>query len=84
MLSLGSLVINPAAHRVTKAGETVKLTPTEFELLRFLASHRGRVLTHRQILTKIWGPAHMEDVAYLRVFIGQLRQKIEDHPANRP
>jgi len=46
-----------------------------------LAGHAGRVLTHRQILTKIWGPAHVEDVAYLRVFIGQLRQKIEVSPS---
>jgi two-component system, OmpR family, KDP operon response regulator KdpE len=80
-LSLGALLIDPVAHRVTKSGEIIKLTPTEFELLSFLASHSGRVLTHRQILTKVWGPAHVEDVAYLRVFIGQLRQKIESNPS---
>lgn len=79
-LSLGPLLIDPAAHRVTKSGEPVKLTPTEFDLLSFLAAHPGRVLTHRQILAKVWGPAHVEDVAYLRVFIGQLRQKIESNP----
>jgi two-component system, OmpR family, KDP operon response regulator KdpE len=79
--TLGTLMIDRAAHRVVRNGETIKLTPTEFELLNLLALHVGRVLTHRQILTKVWGPAHAEDVAYLRVFIGQLRQKIEDNPA---
>ena len=59
----------------------IKLTPKEFDLLVLLVSHVDRVLTHRQILTTIWGPAHVEDVAYLRVFIGQLRQKIEANPA---
>lgn len=79
-LRLGSLVIDPVAHRVARGGEAIKLTPTEFGLLVLLATHAGRVLTHRQILTRIWGPAHVEDVAYLRVFIGQLRQKIEENP----
>lgn len=79
--TLGTLTIDRAAHRVVRNGESIKLTPTEFELLNLLALHVGRVLTHRQILTKVWGPAHTEDVAYLRVFIGQLRQKIEDNPA---
>ncbi len=56
----------------------LKLTPKEFELLSFLARHAGQVLTHRQILTAVWGPAHTEDTQYLRVYIGQLRQKIEE------
>lgn len=81
MIHLGPLVIDVAAHRVSRADEVIKLTPTEFELLTLLAAHAGRVLTHRQILTKVWGPAHAEDIAYLRVFIGQLRQKIEENPA---
>lgn len=80
-LRLGALTIDTAAHRVSRHGETIRLTPTEFELLVLLASHAGRVLTHRQILSRIWGPAHVEDVAYLRVFIGQLRQKVEANPA---
>jgi two-component system KDP operon response regulator KdpE len=67
---------------VTRAGAEVKLTPKEFELLSFLARHAGRVLTHRQILTAVWGPAHTEDTQYLRVYIGQLRQKIEQSPDN--
>ena len=80
-LRLGPLVIDPDAHRITRGEEVIKLTPTEFKLLEMLARHPGRVLTHRQILAKVWGAAHTEDVAYLRVFIGQLRQKIEDNPA---
>ena len=58
----------------------MKLTPKEFELLSFLARHAGKVLTHRQILTAVWGPAHGQDTQYLRVYIGHLRQKIEDKP----
>ena len=80
-IHLGPLAIDIAAHRVSRADVVIKLTPTEFELLTLLATHAGRVLTHRQILTKVWGPAHTEDIAYLRVFIGQLRQKIEENPA---
>lgn len=81
-LSLGPLQIDRTAHRVVKSGQVIKLTPKEFELLGLLAAHTGRVLTHRQILKEIWGAAHVEDVAYLRVFIGQLRQKIEDRPSD--
>lgn len=78
---LGELAIDLRTRRVTVAGATVKLTPKEFDLLALLASHPGRVMTHRQILTKIWGPAHVEDTPYLRVFIGQLRAKIETDSA---
>jgi len=80
-LRLGPVVIDPAAHRVEVDGRPVRLTPKEFDLLTLLAQYPGRVLTHRQILTRLWGPAHVEDVAYLRVFIGQLRQKIEAKPS---
>ena len=62
--------------------EAIRLTPREFDLLAELARHAGRVLTHRHLLQKVWGPAHGEDVAYLRVFIGQLRQKIERDPGD--
>ena len=78
---IGSLKIDVDAHTVLRNTEGIRLTPTEFELLTLLARNSGRVLTHRQILTKIWGPAHAENLAYLRVFIGQLRQKVEDNPA---
>ena len=67
-------------HRVTRAGSEIKLTPKEFELLDCLARHAGKVMTHRQLLTAVWGPAHAEDTQYLRVYIGQLRQKIEEDP----
>ena len=77
---VGSLEIDAVRHRVTRARIEIKLTPKEFELLSFLARHAGRVLTHKQILTAVWGPAHTEDTQYLRVYIGQLRQKIEERP----
>jgi two-component system KDP operon response regulator KdpE len=75
-LILDTLVIDPVTHRVTIDGTPVPLTRREHALLLLLARNRGRVLTHRQILTAIWGHAHTEDVAYLRVYIGQLRRKL--------
>ena len=65
---------------VTRDGVPVKLTPKEYDLLTILFRNAGRVVTHRQILTAVWGPAHTEDTQYLRVFIGQLRAKIERDP----
>jgi two-component system KDP operon response regulator KdpE len=62
-------------------GRDVRLTPTEFKLLAFLVRHAGKVLTHQQILKEVWGPTHARDVQYLRVYAGQLRQKIEAEPA---
>jgi two-component system KDP operon response regulator KdpE len=59
----------------------VRLTPTEFKLLAFLVRHAGKVLTHQQILKEVWGPTHASDVQYLRVYAGQLRQKLEPDPA---
>lgn len=79
LLRVGTVEIDSVRHRVTRDGTEVRLTPKEFELLSFLARHAGRVLTHRQILTAVWGPAHTEDTQYLRVYVGQLRQKIEEH-----
>jgi two-component system KDP operon response regulator KdpE len=80
LVRVGSLEVDAVRHRATRAGGELKLTPKEFELLLFLAKHAGRVVTHTQILTAVWGIAHAEDTHYLRVYIGQLRQKIEDHP----
>ena len=80
LLRVGAVEIDAVRHRVTRASAEIKLTPKEFELLSFLARHAGRVLTHKQILTAVWGPAHVEDTQYLRVYVGQLRQKIEDRP----
>ncbi len=65
-------------HRASRAGQELKLTPKEFELLSFLARHAGKVITHKQILAAVWGPAHTEDTQYLRVYVGHLRQKIEE------
>ena len=59
----------------------VRLTPTEFKLLALLVKHAGRVLTHQQVLREVWGPTHVRDVQYLRVYAGQLRQKLEADPA---
>ncbi|MGD9805583.1 MAG: response regulator [Hyphomicrobiaceae bacterium] len=73
----GDLVIDIAAHSVMRSGKPIKLTPKEFELLVILVRNAERVVTHRQILTAVWGPAHCEDLQYLRVFIGQLRQKLK-------
>lgn len=72
----GGLVVDIAAHTVKCDGQPVRLTPKEFDLLAVLVRHAGRVVTHGQILTAVWGPAHTHDVQYLRVFIGQLRQKL--------
>ncbi|MGE0022445.1 MAG: response regulator [Hyphomicrobium sp.] len=79
-LKAGTLEVDIPAHRVTRDGKPVKLTPKEFELLATLVRSAGRVLTHRQLLTAVWGPAHAEDLQYLRVFIGQLREKLEASP----
>ena len=67
---------------VTRDGAPVKLTPKEYDLLATLFRNAGRVVTHRQILSAVWGPAHTEDTQYLRVFIGQLRAKIERDPTS--
>jgi two-component system KDP operon response regulator KdpE len=80
VLRLGELEIDNVRHRVTRADKEIKLTPKEFELLSLLARHAGTVITHRQVLAAVWGPAHTEDTQYLRVYVGHLRQKIEDDP----
>jgi two-component system KDP operon response regulator KdpE len=77
----GGLCIDFVKRSVTKNGVAVKLTPKEYDLLTRLARRAGCLLTHRQILTAVWGPAHQNDTQYLRVFIGQLRAKIEDDPS---
>jgi two-component system, OmpR family, KDP operon response regulator KdpE len=80
VLRVGNLEVDAVRHRATRSGTEIKLTPKEFELLSFLARHAGRVLTHKQILAAVWGPAHTEDTQYLRVYVGQLRQKFEENP----
>lgn len=80
---VGDLVVDLARREVTLAGAAVKLSPKEYELLRLLVQHAGKVITQRQLLETVWGPAHVEDSQYLRVYIGQLRQKLGDN-ATRP
>jgi two-component system KDP operon response regulator KdpE len=77
----GDLEIDLLRRLVIRAGEPVRLTPKEYELLARLVEADGKVLTHRALLTAIWGPAHVEDLPYLRVLVGQLRQKLEAEPA---
>jgi two-component system KDP operon response regulator KdpE len=73
----GDVVIDLPRRLVTRRGEPVRLSPKEYDLLAKLAEADGKVLTHKELLVSLWGPAHVEDTQYLRVFIGQLRQKIE-------
>ena len=81
-LSMGDVVIDLDKRLITKAGAAVKLSPKEFDLLARLALSPGKVLTHKELLVSVWGVAHAEDTQYLRVFVGQLRQKLEDDPSN--
>ena len=76
------LVIDTVRRLVSRDEEAIRLTPKEYDLLTLLARHAGRVVTHKTLLTSVWGPAHGEDLHYLRVFIGQLRQKIERDPTH--
>jgi two-component system, OmpR family, KDP operon response regulator KdpE len=82
-LVFGSLEVDLANHMARKNNEIVKLTSTEFSLLALLAKNQGRVLTHQFILKEIWGMGYLEQTQYLRVFMAQLRKKIEDEP-NKP
>jgi two-component system KDP operon response regulator KdpE len=80
VVTTGDLVIDLARHVVTRAGLEVKLTATEFKLLAYLVSNIGRVLTHQSILIHVWGPAEADRVEYLRVYMRQLRKKLETDP----
>jgi two-component system, OmpR family, KDP operon response regulator KdpE len=75
-----NLVVDLATRRVTVNGREIKLTATEYDLLRLLVRHAGKVLTHRQILREVWGTGHDDDTHYLRVYIAHLREKIEANP----
>jgi len=76
------LEVDLSQHVVKRLGEIVKLTRTEYELLAYLVSHHGKVLTHKELLHNVWGPEYGEESEYVRVFINQLRRKIEDDPSN--
>jgi two-component system KDP operon response regulator KdpE len=81
ILTFGELTVDLAHRNVILKGEDVKLTPTEYEILKYLALQAGRVVTHGQLLRAIWGPNYQEETQYLRVYIGQLRRKIEADPS---
>jgi two-component system KDP operon response regulator KdpE len=81
ILESGSLTIDLSNHIVRKNNELLKLTSTEFSLLALLARNEGRVLTHQYILKEIWGMGYIQQTQYLRVFIAQLRKKVEDDPS---
>ncbi len=83
LINFGNLQIDLAARTVKKNNDTVKLTATEYALLALFAKNEGRVLTHQYLLKEIWGPGYINQSQYLRVFIAQLRKKIETD-ANRP
>jgi two-component system KDP operon response regulator KdpE len=76
----GDLVVDFASRRVTRGGQPVRLTATEYALLRLFIQHAGKVLTHRHILREIWGPEHEDDTQYLRVYMTRLREKLETNP----
>jgi two-component system KDP operon response regulator KdpE len=82
VLRFDGLELDLAAHRVSRDGSEVRLTPTEYELLRALARNRGRLLTHRALLGEVWGHAYEEDTQTLRVHIANLRRKIEPDPSS--
>lgn len=82
ILRFGDLVIDLAAHIVTRGGVDARLTRKEFDVLSMLAQNAGRLLTHKQLLTSIWGPAHSEDAHYLRIAVGHIREKIGDDAAS--
>ena len=81
VLRFGDVELDLAARQVRRAGVDVHLTPIEFRLLSTLAAHAGRVLTHRQLLVAVWGPAHAGQSHYTRIYMGNLRRKLEADPA---
>lgn len=76
----GGLCVNFDRREVTLDQKPVKLTPTEYDLLKYMIEHAGKVLTHRLLLQEVWGQAYIDQAQYLRVFIGQLRKKLEEDP----
>ena len=77
----GDVDVDFAHRRVSRAGEVVHVTPIEYRLLALLIANAGKVLTHRQILREVWGPAYVEQGHYVRIFMGHLRAKLETDPA---
>jgi two-component system KDP operon response regulator KdpE len=81
VFTVGGLTVDQARRVVTVDAHEVHLTPIEYKILTILVHHAGKVLTHRQLLREVWGPTHVEHAHYLRVYMGQLRRKIERDPA---
>jgi len=80
-ISLRDVEVDFVSRQVTVRGRNVRLTPKEFDLLRYLVTHPNKVITHRELLQAVWGPDYGDEVEYLRVFVNQLRKKIEPQPA---
>ena len=80
MIEFGDVRVDLQARLVIKGQETVHLTPTEYRLLAVMINHAGRVVTNAQLLREVWGPAHAEDGHYVRIYMGHLRQKLENDP----
>ncbi len=80
VVNIGTLAIDIANHRVTRGGEEIRLTKTEFKMLALMAKNLGKVLTHTQILREVWGPEYEGELHYLRVYTQQIRTKIEVDP----
>jgi two-component system KDP operon response regulator KdpE len=81
LVRFGDVSVDLQARRITRAGQHVHLTPTEFRLLSVIVANAGRVVTNPQLLREVWGPSHAEDGHYLRIYMGHLRHKLEDDPA---
>jgi len=81
-IAIGEIEVQPAKRTVKKAGQPVRLTPKEYDILYYLMAHAGRAITHGKLLTSVWGAQYRQEVDYLRTFVRQLRKKIEDDPSN--
>ncbi len=82
VLKIGGLQMDFARRVISRDAQEIRLSKREYDLLRFLAASPDHVVTHKEILTAVWGPAHTEDTVYLRVYVNQLRQKLEPDPAD--
>ena len=80
-IEIGDLIVDLEGRHVTRSGKEVHLTPIEFDLLRVLAQHRGKLVTHRQLLREVWGPGYEAETHYLRVHFAHIRAKIEPEPS---
>jgi two-component system KDP operon response regulator KdpE len=81
IITCGELVIDLVGRHVMRGDKEIKLTPTEYEILKVLAQNIGKVLTHKYLLKTVWGNSYNEDTHYIRIYIGQLRRKVEENPA---